>query len=324
MALDVTDIAAAFNKTKSTVELKLKSAVLTTDNQYSILRFAKKVPGIINAYIPSNMLLTELTAPFTSTWGAKGDLLIKPQPIPVRPIKVNFPFTVDDFRGTYLAAKNDDTKAPNEQQIVTEVANLIAQKVVQERDLIYIGKGVYNAVGTTAVSNLDGIVTQMTAGVGAGGRMYKVPTPAITSSNAFDVVNQFALAIPKLAAPMCQIFCDHQTYQEYMILKRAEEGTMVDYSKDDVTVFPTNMKLYPLDCLTGTRTLFATIKDNLIMPYNTAGRYMAQVQDYTVKMFWDFTEGIGFGIHEFVFVRVNEGAGVNAGFGADTVKYFPA
>lgn len=323
MALTVTAIADAFNKSTNTIEQKLASAVLTTDNKYSIMRFAKKVPGIKKTYTPSNMLLTELTAPFTTTWAAKGDLLVRPRPIPVRDIKVNFAFTPDDFRSTYLTAKVDDTKEPSQQQIVTEVANLIGQKVVQERDQIYIGKGVYNASGTTALANLDGIITQMTAGVGVGGRMFKVPTPAITSSNAFDVVNEFALGIPKSAAPMCEVFCDHVTYQEYLIQKRAEEGGFVDYSKDDITIFPTNMKLYALDCLSGTRTLFATIKQNIIMPYNTVGRYFAQPLDYTVKMFWDFAEGIGFGIDEFVFVRVTEGEGVSAGFGADTTKYFP-
>lgn len=325
MALTVTAIADAFNKSTTQVETKLSSAILQNDSKYSILNFCKKVPGIIKTYVPSNMLLTELTAPFTSTWAAKGDLLIKPRPIPVRDIKVNFKLTPDDFRATYLKAKNDDTKNPSQQAIVSEVVAEITKKVLLERELIYIGKGVYDAAGTDAVDNLDGIITQLTAGVGNGGRMFKIPTAAITNSNAFDIVTEFAEAIPTLAAPRCQIFCDHQTYREYLKQRRAEEGAFVDYNAEDTTVFPTGMKLYPLDCLTGTRTLFATVMDNIIMPYNTNGRYFTQAENYDVKMFWDFAEGIGFGIHEFVFVRVtdDEEDPIEPGFGADTVKYFP-
>ena len=322
MAINVQAISAEINQNSAYFDKKIKELFFGPAPEDSLANYARMIPGVEKVYIGSSMFLDEISSPAIWEWREKGTVYIKPCVTPVHEVQVNVKLKADYLRSTYRSFDVDTTKEPKAQAFVTKVSDMIAKKSLRERELKMYGKGDYNPAGNTAMNSTDGLIKKMNAGVGVGGRMFKVPTPAITSSNAYDVIESFVNQIPVEVRDMVDIFCDPETFSDYMKLKRAEEGSNTNYNAKDVVIFPTNSTLKKLVCFSGVRTLFATIKDNIIIPYNTAGRFFSQAIDYDVKLFYDYSLGVGFEMNECVFVRVNSGEGVTAGFGADTAKIY--
>jgi hypothetical protein len=322
MSINVQDVSADFNKFSSTFDKKIKELAFGPSIEDSIAFYARMIPNVPKAYVGSSMFLSEISSPAIWEWNAKGTVYIKPCVTPVRDIQINVSLKPDYLRSTYQSFQVDPTKEPKAQAFVTTISQRIADKAMRERELKMFGKGDYDIEETDAKNSMDGIIKLMTAGTGVGGRMFKIQTPAITNSNAFDVIESFVSQIPEEVRDQIEVFCDPQTYSDYLTLKRAELGQNMDYNAKDVVIFPSMAKLNKLICLSGTRTLFATIKQNIVIPYNTAGRFFSQPDKYDVNLFYDYSMGIGFEMNECVFVRVNEVEDMVNGFGADTAKIY--
>lgn len=262
----------------------------------------------------SKAVIDDLVQGFQKGWTPKGTAVFTPITIPQRRHKFDLEFYPDEVFESWLGFLTDETKDRKDWGISRYIIDqLVVPKVMDNRELMLIGKGVYAAVvaGTPQASGLsmDGFCTILEAKKAAGtSNINFISLADLTAANIFDEIEKFGAAIAELYQdkPM-NVFLSRAWYAAYHKKRRDLHGQDTNYAGQKDLIEGTNLTLTPLPSMNGKDIIFTTPKENFIRLINRnkgASRINIESIDRMIKVFSDWHESVGFGIEEAIFAYV--------------------
>lgn len=315
------ELTAYANKSKEAVK-----AMVYQKSQ--VAKYMKTVTKVDGDFPVVHSVTDRVVQGFLSVWNAKGTTSFKPNILKAYKQKVNFPIVPSDVNKTWLAYLYQEGLKQADMPISKYIIERELGPAV-ERDVEYLmGNGAYDANDlTTFGKSMDGLKALLAAGVASSTKpMYKVPLASITASNILTEVEKFEDNIPSEVAGMVdKIYMSRKNATRYRRAARAAYGTTVnmgpsavDYTADG------DRQIIGLTCLNGSDVIFATPDENFLKLIDVIDAPPAitdvQSADYTVKIFMEFTLGIGFAINQMVICSVTSGSG--SGLTTDNDVYY--
>lgn len=315
------ELTAYANKNKEAVRsmVYLKSQVA---------QYMKTVTKVDGDFPVIHSVTDRVVQGFLAVWNAKGTTSFKPNVLKAYKQKVNFPIVPSDVNKTWLAYLYQEGLSQADMPISKYIIERELGPAV-ERDVEYLmGNGVYDANDlTTFGKSLDGLKTLLAAGVASSTKpMFKVPLAAITAASILAEVEKFEDNIPSEVSGMIdKIYMSRKNATLYRRAARAAYGTTVNMGPKAVDFTADgDRQIIGLNCLNGSDLIFATPDENFLKLIDVIDAPPAitdvQSADYTVKIFMEFTLGIGFAINQMVICSVTSGSG--SGLTTDNDVYY--
>jgi hypothetical protein len=326
-------------------EIKSEFGTYLSQEGFDILKLLTQ-PVESVGYMTTKLAITEWRASkanmgsvvqqFIAKWTPSGEAEFTPLTVKNYRHKVNLPITPDDINDSWLSYLYNESMTPDQMPITKYIIQeLLVPRVDADRELLLLGKGHYVALGAGVSTgdpgqatglSMDGfltIIAQQEA-LGAGSKMnFYAPVTEYDGAGVNKVtwMEDFAKWIKAqnmlYAMKGMNIFCAPEVVEAYNYKYRDMFPTTKnqDGKKNDIDF--TNFTLIPLPSMIGSRTIFATPKENFIhlKHINTAAsKVFLQVDDYDVKVFAEWWEGVGFAIAELVFAYCpGDGSGSGSG-----------
>jgi hypothetical protein len=260
-------------------------------------------------------LMTRLLQPFQKTWSPTGDVTFTPSSITLFKQKVDFQDYPDELEETwlgFLADRDLDRKAwPFVKWLIEEH---IVPRLIQDHELSEVYAGAYAAPGTPGTAGaagtaMDGAKTIINAHIATGG-ITPIATGAL-SATPLTFVNQveaFADAITPLYRTMpMNIAMNHPQSVIFKRGMREKYNTNYDQSTALMSVmdYP-NLTIKGYHAMGSSGKLIATPKENAIRGVKriaNLGNLRVENIDRQVKIYNDFSVGVGYVIPELVFTN---------------------
>lgn len=314
--IDVDDLKSEFgtfiSQTEKPVMLKL------TQKTESMLEMTTKVA--ITEWRASSAYINSVVQQFSSKWTPLGSSSFTPITIHNRRHKINVPITPDEINDSWLSHLYDESLTPAEMPITKWIIDyLILPKVEEDRELKLIATGKYTEFGTPPATgdsgqatglSMDGFITQLVKYYEdkANNNINFISLGPVTSANVVDKMEQFVDSIDELyQAKKMNVFTSATRYKQYKRLYRDSFPTTKNDDNSDTIDFSVQM-LKPLPSMATVNHFFCTPKDNFIhlKHKNTgASKIWMQAEDYDVKVFAEWWEGVGFAFEEAVFAYID-------------------
>jgi len=317
MAINKTELATAFGTYISSNSREILKKILATTET---AKYMTTKASQITEYRAAEASISCVIQGFQANWTPMGDSTFTPIVIQNRRHKVNVAINPDEVVDNWLGFLADETKLRKDWPITRYIIDeLIVPKVLEDRELKVIGKGVYaapvNGTAQETGKSVDGFLTILkTQALDKTSKVSFILTEALTETNVVDEVEKFVDKIDELYQNMnMPIFCSQKVYKMYKRRYRELYPTSKNDDKGNDQVDFSNNKLVALPSMAGSMVLFTTPKDNFIRLINRnegASNIFLQEQDYTVKVFADWWEAPGFAVAEAVFATVPEGNAV--------------
>lgn len=320
--IDVSEMHTEFGDFMSQFNIKLDVIKKLTAKTVSETFMTTKMA--VESWRASQALITSVVQQFVAKWTPLGQSTFTPLTILNYRHKINVPITPNEIMDSWLGYMYDEGTTPDAMPITKYIIEeLIVPKVLEDRELRLIGKGVYESLGVVTEGDpgqatgksMNGFCTILKNEKASGTSSVSfINLATITDANIVDQVNSFVDQIDEVYqdVPM-NIFCSRDFYKQY---KRAykklwggESGDpnfgqdMVDYSQNRLVALPS---------MSGEKLIFATPKENFIrLQHKNAGAssITMQLNRYDVEVFAEWWEGVGFAIAEAVFAYVPETSG---------------
>jgi len=308
MAIELTTLKSAFgtylsNNQKNIMRLMMQPTVSQ--------KYMTTIAKTITEYRAAQAVIDDIVQGFTSTWSAKGTPTFTPITITNRRHKINVPFKPDDIVDSWIGFMEDETKTRKDWPISRYIIEkLIIPKVLDNRELKLIGKGIYDVNNLTVTGrSMDGFCTILkklkTAGTSS---INFIDLGSLTTENIVDKINDFVDNIDELYQGVSMpVFLSNTWYKAYKRKYKELYGTALDFTPQSDMIDYSNNRLIQLPSMAGEDIIFTTPKENFIRLINRnegASNIWIQEQDYSVKVFADWWEAVGFAIEEAVFAYV--------------------
>jgi hypothetical protein len=319
--IDVSELKSEFGDFMSQFSIKLEVIKKLTQKTVSEAYMTTKLA--VESWRASAALISSVVQQFIAKWTPLGQAQFTPITIQNYRHKINVSIIPDEVMDSWLGYLYDEGTTPEAMPITKYIIEeLIIPKVLDDRELRLIGKGVYEALnggsiaegdpGQATGKSMNGFCTILKNEKSSGTSAINfIDLGTITDANIVDKMNQFVDEIDELyqGIPM-NIFCSNERYRQY---KRAYKKLYGSESGDpkfgqDVIDYSNN-RLTPLPSMAGEDLFFATPKENFIhLRYKNNGgsNIFMQEDGYGVKVFAEWWEGVGFAIGEAVFAYVPE------------------
>lgn len=277
----------------------------------------------ITEWRAAQAVITSVVQQFTPKWTplTGGKTTFTPLRIYNRHHKINVPITPAEIVQDWIAFLYQENLKPSDMNITKYIINeLIVPKVNEDRELYLLGKGVFSEVdpsglvdgdpGQATGGSMDGFVTILKneKSSGTSSMNFLLDGEVITEANIVDQINAFCDAVSPLYRNIrMNIFMSPEMVTMY---KRAYQKLYPLTKNEDTnkyTVDFTNFTLVGLPSMVGESVFFATPKQNFIHLTNLnqgANKILIQEQNYDVKVFAEWWEGVGFAMAEAVFAYV--------------------
>lgn len=276
----------------------------------------------ITEWRASQAYISSVVQQFSNKWTPLGASKFTPITIPNRRHKINVPITPDEINDSWLSHLYDEQLTPQEMPITKWIIDyLIIPKVEEDREMKLIASGVYTAFGTypstgdagqaTGLS-MDGFITQLV-------KLYEdkennnvnfIALGPITSANIVSKMETFVDSIDELyQTKKMNIFTSATKYKQYKRAYRDEFPTTKNEDKatSDTIDFSVQM-LQPLPSMATFNHFFCTPQDNFVRlrhKNSGASKIWLQTEDYDVKVFAEWWEGVGFAFEEAIFAYID-------------------
>ena len=281
-------------------------------------------------YIASAAVHTEVSQQFTNEWTPKGKMKFTPIRIPYRRHKINEAIKPTEILKSWLLYLYEQGKNQAEMPFVRYVVEVhILPKVVEDIQLTMIGKGKYNPVdvstlsegdeGSAAKDSMDGIETILVEGhngTNPAARKINFLKNAqniltMTDQQAHDYIDAFVdKIVGQFVDKNIPIYCAPEVLTKYLRAEFAITGVYTGKESDGSIRF-TKAHLYPMACMYNSPILFSTPKENMGMIRDLSNPESCindiQRQNYDVKIFGEYALSVGFKIAEAVFASVPTG-----------------
>jgi hypothetical protein len=269
----------------------------------------------------SQASISSVVQQFAAAWTPLGAATFTPLTIKQRRHKINVPITPHEVIDSWLGHLSDESLTPKDMPITRYIINeLIVPKALEDRELLLVGKGVFDAItvkpttgtaGQATGKSMDGLMTILRKEYekGSSSAVNFVKLGVITSANVVDKMKAFKNAMPEvLQSKRMDALCSRSLYALY---KDAYQTLFPNTKNSDAandTIDFSLIKLNPVASLSGLYSFFVTPKDNLIRlraRNDGASRIYMQELDYDVKVFAEWRESVGFAISEAIVAYID-------------------
>jgi hypothetical protein len=313
----VTELDAKFGTYISNNKKKIYKLIQQpTESEKYMTTMAKT----ITEYRAALGVMTDVVQGFSDTYNDKGQLDVTPIVIKNYQHKVNVSIKPSEVRDSWIGYLADNEKQPKDMPLIQYIIQEhLLPKINSNRELKLIGKGVYDAAHLEVTGNsMNGFVTILKTLKASGtSNANFIALNDLTKSNIVAETEKFVDAIDlEYQGIEMPILCDPALHKMYMRGYRDAYGPNSDYKAGDKVDFSNN-RMVPLPSMAGTGVMFATPKSNFIRLINRADgatNLWTEPFEYTVKVFADWWEGVGFAVEEAIFAYVPD-AGSGSGSG---------
>jgi hypothetical protein len=268
---------------------------------------------------------------FTAVWTPLGLTEFRVNELVNYRQKVNYPIKPDDIHGSWLANLYSENKKPQDMPISQYIINdQLMKKVVADRELL-ICKGKYDAAKKQEFGkSMNGVAEIIRQALVPGNEnpVFQVPMVAITSSNITDQVTAFEQAIPEpLKDLLTRVFMSKSNLEKYRLDYFKKYGAYPTYTENKgYTTILGERELIGLPGLNGSDLIFSTPDENFLRLIDINDEPVItdiQAQDYDVKIFMEWWEGVQFHTNQMVVAGVVDGTVKGLGDAALDQKYYP-
>lgn len=316
--IDVSDLYTEFGTYISQTDKPILQSL--TQKTESMNHMTTKVA--ITEWRASAAYIDSVVQQFSHKWTPLGATAFTPMTIKNYRHKINVPITPDEINDSWLSHLYDEGLTP-EQMPITKfiINNLILPKVEEDRELKLIARGKFTEFGSypdtgdagqATGGSMDGFITQLVALYEdkANNNVNFISLGGISTSNIVDKMEQFVDTIDELyqtkrmkihtAQSLYRMY--KRSYREaYPLTKNEDESTanQIDFS---------SQLIVPLPSMAGFGHFFCTPQDNFVRlrhKNNAASKIYMQTQDYDVKVFAEWWEGVGFAFQEAIFAYID-------------------
>lgn len=244
--------------------------------------------------------------------------------------KVNYPIRPDDIQASWLAHLYEENKKPQDMPISKYIIDTqLMTKVKADREHL-LCRGVYDAnnLGVFGKS-MNGIVKVIENGLAANSEnpVYQIPMVAVTVANITDQVTEFELALPEtIKEYLKKIYMSSSNLEKYRLDYFKKYGSYPSYTENKgfVTILG-NRELIGLPGLNGSDLIFSTPDENFLRLIDLNDEPVitdVQAQDYDVKIFMEWWEGVAFWTNQMVCAGVIGGTVTGLAPAGANEKYY--
>lgn len=315
MSINKTDIVASFgNIYLNTGEGR--------NNLYELMNFRSDTEKLgvpvftqSDVYRCSLTLVDEILQPFQKQWTPKGTYTFKPTEIVLRPFKADQELYPDDIKSSWLGflagMPQIDRKMWPIVRYIVEVMSIPQIAEDYERKVIYNGVYAAPTPGTpgTAASSMNGI-GKIIADHITSGRTVPIVTGALSTNSVTFVeqIEQFSQNISdRYYGQQMFLAMSPGNAKRYAHGYQKLYGTAVNFMEENRFRVPlANLDIVGLPSMIGSNRIWSTVQKNFIRAYKEAPDTVPMAIeniDRQVKMYTDFSRGVGFAVPEALFVN---------------------
>lgn len=316
--IDVDDLKTEFDTFISQTDKPIIQKL--TQKTESMMHMTTKVA--ITEWRASQAYISSVVQQFSHKWTPLGASAFTPITIKNRRHKINVPITPDEINDSWLSHLYDEGLTPEQMPITRYIINdLILPKVEEDREMKLIANGKFVDFGTypstgdagqATGSSMDGFMTQLIELYEnkATNNVNFIALGAVTSASIVTKMEEFVDSIDELyQTKKMNIFSSMSRYKQYKRAYRDEFPTTKndDKATSDTIDFSQQM-IMPLPSMAQYNHFFCTPKDNFVRlrhKNNGASKIWMQPDDYDVKVFAEWWEGVGFAFEEAIFAYID-------------------
>jgi hypothetical protein len=269
-------------------------------------KFMRTVASVKGRFPALQAITGHVVQAFTSVWSPLGVTEFRVNELKNYRQKVNYPVKPDDIQGGWLAHLYEEDKKPQDMPISKYIINdQLMPKVVADREIL-LNRAVYDA-GQPQVfgKSMNGVEEIIRLGLAANSEnpVFQIPMEVITVANITDQVTDFELKLPEVLKPeLKRIFMSTNNLEKYRLDFFKKYGSYPSYTENKgFTTILGNRELIGLPGLAGSDLIFTTPNDNFLRLIDLND---VQVQDYDVKIFMEWWEGVQFWTNQMVVAGV--------------------
>jgi hypothetical protein len=319
MSIDLTKLKSEFGTYIQTLQKEiLKSLIQKTVSQ----NYMKTVATKDLEWRSAQAVISNLVQGFQKAYTPKGNSTFTPLTLVQRRHKFDHEFYPDDVAESWVGFLIDETKDRKDWPITKYMIDeLIVPKILENRELILIGKGQYAAptpgVAQNTGRSMDGFCTLLEreakdidtkVNFFDGGE-----TGPLDKENVVEFIEEFVDYISEMYQGIAMnVFVSPSWYRAYRRKYRETYGQNMDFKGETDIVLDTNKKLVALPSMTGKDIVFCTPKENFIRLINAndgASNINIDSDVRKIILFADWYESVGFAMGEAVFAYVPETSG---------------
>ena len=328
MAINATQLKEELGAYSRTNNKEIRSMAYQKSVTAKYMRLVASVKGRFPAL---QAISGHVVQGFTAVWSPLGITEFRVNELKNFRQKVNYPIKPDDIQASWLADLYSENKKPQDMPISQYIINdQLMKKVVADRELL-LCKGKYDALRKNEFGkSLDGIAEIIRQAMVPGNEnpVFQVPLVAITSSNITDQVTDFEQAIPEpLKDLLTRVFMSKSNLEKYRIDYFKKYGDYPSYTENKgYRTILGDRELIGLPGLNGSDVIFSTPDENFLRLIDINDEPVItdiQAQDYDVKIFMEWWEGVQFHTNQMVVVGVVDGTVSGLGTAELDEKYYP-
>lgn len=272
-------------------------------------------------YKLAQLTIQKIVQSFQKGWTPKHATAFTPNELKLFHFKVDEDIWPDDVEASWLGFLASEAVSRAEWPLIKYLIEHPDQgylaKINSDMELEEYGKGVYQAPtpgtpGDTGKS-MNGLIHQLQAGVEAE-TINSINIGALSADTIFDQVELFVDGIAEVYQHVKMDVClSPRWYKAYFRDKRANGFYDYKSSRDinaEIDFTPQQVKALP--SISGTDTIFATPKNNLLhLTKKSKNKTNIKIEEYrrNVSFYCDWWEGIGFGMDAAVWTNLQKQAG---------------
>jgi hypothetical protein len=316
MGVSLTDLKNEFGTYIATAQ---KDILKRLTQKTESMKYMKTISSKDLEHRAAQAVIDDLVQGFQKGFTPKGTATFTPLTLVQRRHKIDMSFYPDDVVESWIGFLADIGKTRKEWPITRFIIDeLVIPKVDENRELLLIGKGKYEApvtdVAQATGKSMDGFVTILE-------EQFADPATKVnffdggvvgpmTKENIVEFVEEFVDWISELyqGIPM-NVYLSPSWFRAYKRLFRETYGTNSDFNGQNEVILDSNKKLIALPSMAGKDVIFCTPKDNFIRLTNAnegASNIEIQADVRNILVFGDWYESVGFGVAEAIFAYVPE------------------
>lgn len=319
MSINITELKSEFG---TYIATKQKEILKRLTQKTESMKYMKTIASQDLEYRAAKAVIDDLVQGFQKGFTPKGTATFTPLSIVQRRHKIDLSFYPDDIYESWAGFLADETKKRKEWPVTRFIIDeLVIPKVDENRELLLIGKGEYDApvVGEAQATgkSMDGFITilenqfadpETKVNFFDGGE-----TGALTKENIVEFIEEFVDWISELyqGIPM-NVYLSPSMFRAYKRKFRDTYGSDNDFNGSTEVILDSNKKLVALPSMAGKEVIFCTPKENFVRLINSnegASNIEVQADVREILVFADWHESVGFGMAEAVFAYVPETSG---------------
>lgn len=278
------------------------------------MQYMTSVQTSDSVYRAAQASITHVVQQMIEAWTPLGKATFTPMEITMRHHKINVPLVPAELIGTWLAKLYDESKSPAQMPLVSFMMDVIVDKALDDREMLQVMIGEYEAYSSTPADGTDGQATEKSVDglLTLLRKEYENPDTTvhfvvlgeITEANVVDKMKKFRKSLPReLIRKKMDVLISEDLRGMY---KDAYQTLFPNTKNEDENNFRldhSQLKLAAVDSLSGLKSFFVSPKDNmlLIRDKNKPGSIIRiDTLHYKVFIYGEWSESYGFGWKEAI------------------------